>query len=121
MGPALALPISYNSQGEVIDLPVMNSIFPDVAPVFARNFAITDTYYISPPYSGLGIPGPDGLAIDIGPGGLTEVPLDIVDALADENRRAFEEMKAEEMMWKQSWGGEDEDRAQAKLRISYNS
>lgn len=120
-GPASAIPLSYESQEEVIDLPVLKSIFPDVAPVFTRSFAIIDNYYVSPPYSGLGIPGPDGLAMDLGPGGLTEVPQDIIDALSDENRQAFEEMKVEEMKWKQSWGGEDEDGARAILRISYNS
>ena len=103
------------------NLPAADSIFPEVAPVFTHNFAITDTYYVSPPYSGLGIPGPDGMATDIGPGRLTDVPQGVVDALPDENRQAFEAMKVEEIRWKRSWGGEDEDRARAKLRISYNS
>ena len=119
--PASSVPLLYNQHEESVNRSAVDSIFPDVEPVFTRNFAITDTYYISPPYSGLGIPGPDGQAMDVEPGGLSDVPQEIVDALPDENRRAFEEMKAAEMKWKGSWGGEDEDSARAKLRISYNS
>lgn len=120
-GPASSIPLSYDQRRESVNLPAVDSMFPDVAPVFTHNFAISDTYYVSPLYSGLGIPGPDGPAMDVGPGGLTEVPQDIVAALPDENRQAFEEMKLEEIKWKLSWGGEDEDRARAKLRISYNT
>ena len=120
-GPASLVPLSYNQREAPDNLPVTDSIFPDIAPVFTRNYAITDTYYVNPPYSGLGIPGPDGPAIDLGPGGLTDVAQDIVDILPDTTRQAFEEMKIVERAWKQSWGGEDEDQARAKLRISYNS
>ena len=119
--PASSVPLLYSHHEEPVHRSSADSMFPDVDAVFSRNFAITDTYYVSPPYSGLGIPGPDGLAMDVGPGGLSDVAQEIVDALPDENRQAFEEMKTAEIKWKRSWGGEDEDSARAKLRISYNS
>ena len=120
-GPASSTPLPYNQREITHDVPVINSIFPDIAPVFIRNYTITDTYYVNPPYSGLGIPGPDGQTMDVGPCGLTDVPQNVIDNLPDQNRQAYEEMMTEEVIWKQSWGGQDDDQARAKLRISYNS
>lgn len=97
------------------------TIFPDIAPMFTRNFMISDTCLATPPLSGLGIPGPDGEVLDIGPGGLVDVPEHILSELPEPCRQAFTLARAEEMKWKGSWGTEDEDGARAKLRISYNT
>ena len=97
------------------------TIFPDVAPVFARNFLVTDTYFLGAPLSSLGFPGPDGEIFDIGPGGLTQVPENVVAELPDGCRRAFDDARAEEAKWKATWGLEDDDGARAQLRISYNT
>lgn len=98
-----------------------DSIFPDIAPMFSRKFMISDTYLVTPPLSGLGIPGPDGEMLDIGPGGLADVPDQLLSELPEPCRHAFDLARAEEMKWKGSWGTEDEDGARAKLRISYNT
>lgn len=104
-----------------VEMPGSDSVFPDIAPVYIRNYMIADTYYVSPPVSGLGIPGPDEEVLDIGPPGLSNVPDDVAAELPKECRRAFEEIQMEELKWKHGWGGEVKDRARAKLRISYNS
>lgn len=97
------------------------SIFSDIAPIFHRNFMIADTYLATPPLSGLGIPGPDGEVLDIGTGGLGDIPDHILTELPESCRQAFNLARAEEMKWKGSWGTEEEDGARAKLRISYNT
>lgn len=97
------------------------SIFSDIAPMFTRNFMISDTYLATPPLSGLGIPGPDGEVLDIGPSGLGDVSDHILAELPEPCRQAFNVARAEEMKWKASWGTEDEDGARARLRISYNT
>lgn len=97
------------------------SIFSDLVPMFTRNFMIADTYLATPPLSGLGIPGPDGEVLDIGTGGLGDVPDHVLTELPESCRQAFNWARAEEMKWKGSWGTEDKDGARAKLRISYNT
>ena len=97
------------------------SIFPDVAPLYTRNFMITDTNYVSPPISGLGVPGPDGEDYDIGAQGLPRVPDSVLAKLPSECREAFMEAKAEEAKWKSGWGAEADGNARAYLHISYNT
>lgn len=106
---------------ETDDMLSAETIFPDVAPIFARNFLVTDTHFLGPPLPGLGVPGPDGEIFDIGPGGLTQVPENVVAELPDGCRRAFDEARAEEAKWKATWSREDVDGARAQLRISYNT
>ena len=98
-----------------------STIFPELAPIFTRNFMISDTYYVAPPISGLGIPGPDGDVLDLDPVGLTAVPDQVVAELPDDCLRAFEETRAEGRQWKGRWGVEAADHARAQLRISYSS
>ena len=97
-----------------------DTIFPDILPVFKRNFMISDTYYTTPTSSTLGYPGPDEEVLDVGPGGLTQVPEDVLVELPDSCRQSFNEARAAERKWKRSWGTENDDRARAKLRITYN-
>ena len=96
------------------------TIFPDLAPGIARNFMVTDTYYEGPPMSGVGIPGPDGDLVDVGPLGLVDVAEEVLAELPEECMVAFLEARAAEMEWKQKWRAEDEDHARAELKISYS-
>lgn len=107
-----------DAEGDVVSL--VETIFPPVAPVLARNFVITDTYYLSPPQSGLGIPGPDEGVFDIDPKGLAHAPDDVVAELPDRCRLAFDEARAEEATWKATWNRESLGRAKANVHISYN-
>ena len=98
-----------------------NTIFPDIPPVFTRNFMISDTYYETPPASVLGYPGPDEEVLDVGPGELTRVPERLLTELPEDCRRAFVEAKAVEKAWKERWGTDTDDGARAQLRITYNT
>lgn len=96
------------------------TIFPKLAPGIARNFMVTDTSYEGPPISGMGIPGPDGDLMDIGPLGLADVTEEVFAALPEECMAAFLEVRAVETEWKQKWRAEQEDHARAELKISYS-
>lgn len=113
-----------DGEGDVISPPDMifpqDTIFPSVPPALARNFFITDTYYLSPPRSGLGIPGPDEAVLDIDPEGLTHVREEVIAELPEDCRRAFDEARSQEAKWKATWDQERIGQAKAELRISYN-
>ncbi len=96
------------------------ALFPDIPPVFTRNFMITDTYYVTPVSSTLGYPGPDEHIVDVGPGGLTHISEHVLAALPEDCRQYFLKARSEERVWKESWAGENDDSARAKLRITYN-
>lgn len=81
---------------------------------------ITDTYYSTPSSSVLGYPGPDEDVIDVGPGGLTHIPEDVLAALPEDCRHSLIKARSMEMAWKESWSNENDDSARAKLRITYN-
>ena len=98
----------------------VDSIFPDLKSVFIRNFMTADTYYSSPPIAGLGIPGPDGDVLDLGPRGLIDIPSHILKELPADCLQALNEARAEERKWKSSWSTESDDHARAHLRISYS-
>ena len=95
-----------------------DSIFPTLPSVFARNFMISDTYYTAPSNSALGYPGMDENVLDVGPGGLSHITEDVLAALPEDCRQAFNKARSEEELWKESWGDES---ARAKLRITYNT
>ncbi|KAL9106022.1 MAG: hypothetical protein Q9187_008616 [Circinaria calcarea] len=96
------------------------TIFPDLAPGITRNFAVTDTYYEGPPMSGMGIPGPDGDIMDVGPLGLADVTEEVLAELPEECMAAFLEARAAEIEWKAKWRAEQEEHARAQLKISYS-
>lgn len=101
--------------------PAADTIFPDIPPVYTRNFMIADTYYETPPASVLGYPGPDEEVLDVGPGELTRVPEHLLDELPEGCRQAFVEARAVEKAWKERWSTDKEDGARARLRITYNT
>ena len=100
---------------------VTDTIFPDIPPVFTRNFMISDTYYETPPASVLGYPGPDEEVLDVGPGELSGVREQLLADLPEDCRSAFIEARAVEKAWKARWSTEKEDGARAQLRITYNT
>lgn len=85
------------------------SIFAPVKPIYSRNYMIVDTAYETPPYSNLGVPGPDGDVYDMGFNGLSTISDDIKAELSPECLAAFEEALAKEMEWKNKWGTEGTD------------
>ncbi|KAF6225701.1 hypothetical protein HO133_009701 [Letharia lupina] len=95
--------------------PAANTIFPDIAPVFTRNFMISDTYFETPPASVLGYPGPDEETE------LTRLPEHLLAELPEGCRQAFVEARAVEKAWKERWGTDKDDGARAQLRITYNT
>jgi chromatin structure-remodeling complex protein RSC7 len=95
------------------------SIFSSIPPVVSRNFLVTDTYYQSPPISNLGIPGPDGDMLDVGPNGLPHVTEDVMADLPPECLQALVEAKAKEAEWKATWKTETEDGARGRLNIRF--
>lgn len=76
---------------------------------------------MSPPISGLGVPGPDGESYDIGAQGLPQVNDAVLAGLSPECREALLHAKAEEAKWKAAWGAEADGDARAHLHISYNT
>lgn len=98
-----------------------HTIFHDIPAVFTRNFMITDTYYTTPSASVLGYPGPDADLLDVGPGGLTQMPEHAGADLPEDCRLSFDQAKMKEREWKESWATEHSDGARAWLDITYNS
>ena len=71
------------------------------------HYLIADTLLQNPPYSNLGIPGPDGAHMDIGFNGVSSIPKELRDELPEECRRALESVVRKEEAWKESWGDEE--------------
>lgn len=101
--------------------PGGETIFPEVGSVISRNFMVADIYYVSPPVSGLGYPGPEEDVSDVGSGGLLQVPQCIRAELPAQCKQAFDENRVTAMIWKAQWGAEEADQARGQLRISYNT
>ncbi|KZF19669.1 hypothetical protein L228DRAFT_270991 [Xylona heveae TC161] len=96
-----------------------HSIFTPVSPVHSRNYLITDTYFESPPISGLGLPGPDGDCADLDPKSLLDVDEDVWRELPSDCLEAFMKARQEQLNWKTTWDTEHKDGARSKLRIHY--
>ncbi len=97
-----------------------NSQFSAIPSIIQRNFVVADMYFASPPVTGIGLPGPDGDVLDVGPPGLAATAESVAAALPCECLRSLESLRHEAIKWKDSWQGEDQDGARAQLRISYN-
>ena len=92
----------------------------DVPDVVRQHYLVIDTYIQKPPFSGLGIPGPDGDFYDIGPNGIPEVDDEDLESMTPEAREAYLQIKQEEYEWKNTWQSESIDGARAKLKIPFN-
>jgi len=95
------------------------TMFFDVPKVVSRNFLVTDTTYETPPFAGLGIPGPDGDSRDVGPNGLPDIDEETLALLPPECRTALVEAKKKEAEWKTNWSSEKDDGARGHLEIRY--
>ncbi|KAI9832876.1 MAG: hypothetical protein M1819_003906 [Sarea resinae] len=92
------------------------TIFAPVAPIYTRSLMIADTYFKTPPLSGLGIPGPDRDEYDLGFKGLSDVSDEIANELPAECKKGFQRARNEELKWKESWRTEEEAGARGKIR-----
>ncbi|KAI9704346.1 MAG: hypothetical protein M1836_007208 [Candelina mexicana] len=110
--------LTESSNAQFEGLP-QDTIFTPVAPIYTRNFMVTDTYFITPPISGLGVPGTDADSVDVGLKGLVEAADEVLTDLPIECRRAFQDAKAQEWEWKHGWSAEADQAARGKLRIGY--
>ena len=91
----------------------------DVPHVVRRNFLVVDKVFQNPPFSGLGIPGPDGDFCDVGPNGLPELDDEDLQRMEPESRQAFLKAKQSESEWKNQWQSEQIDGKRAKLKIAF--
>lgn len=91
----------------------------DVPPLVRKHFLVVDTYVQKPPYSGLGIPGPDGDFLDVGPNGLPDLEEEDIQTLPPEAQEAFRRAKIDEEWWRDQFHSETVDGARAKLKIGF--
>ncbi|KAF2747997.1 nuclear localization protein-like protein NPL6 [Sporormia fimetaria CBS 119925] len=91
----------------------------DVPETVRRKYLVVDTYIQAPPFSGLGVPGPDGDFYDIGPNGLPDVDDEDLARMSEETRGAFVRAKQAESDWKNQWQSEAQDGARAKIKIGF--
>ncbi|GFF29551.1 chromatin structure-remodeling complex subunit rsc7 [Aspergillus udagawae] len=91
------------------------SILSTIPPALSRRFAIQDTIFETPPYSNMGVPGPDGDVHDLGSNGLIStadslhpefVGPEILAELPPECKEALVEAAAREWEWKSKWRSE---------------
>ncbi|CAP91329.1 Pc13g02600 [Penicillium rubens Wisconsin 54-1255] len=89
---------------------------------------IQDIVYESPPYSNMGIPGPDGDVHDIGPNGLVSVANpehpefmtpEILELLPPGCKEALVDAAAQEVEWKSKWTSETKDGERTQPTKSY--
>ncbi|KAL8758773.1 MAG: hypothetical protein Q9199_001248 [Rusavskia elegans] len=99
----------------------IDSRFSEVPAILKRNFLVSDTYYVNPPVSDVGNPGPDGDVLDLGPRGLVTTSGSVAAAMPVDCLRALHSARGEAMEWKKAWAGEDRDGARAPVRITYNT
>ncbi|KAL8996280.1 MAG: hypothetical protein Q9169_004166 [Polycauliona sp. 2 TL-2023] len=99
----------------------IDSQFSRVSPILKRNFLVSDTYYVHPPISHVGNPGPDGDVLDIGPPGLLTTSGSVAAPMPVDCLKFLQSARSEAMEWKKIWAGEDRDGARAQLRITYNT
>ena len=94
------------------------TIFAAIPSALTRRFAISDTYYESPQYSNMGLPGPDGDVQDIGGNGLISAanPMypefmspEILAELPPECKDALAQAATAEWEWKTKWHRETVD------------
>ena len=97
-----------------------DSRLPEVPALLKRNFLVSDTYYVHPPMSEVGYPGPDGDILDIGPPGPLATLESVAATIPVECLRSLQLARSKAMEWKKTWAGEGSDGARAQLRITYN-
>ncbi|KAL4933649.1 chromatin structure-remodeling complex subunit RSC7 [Aspergillus undulatus] len=104
------------------------TIFSSIPATLSRRFAVLDVHTESPPFSNMGVPGPDGDVHDLGANGLISVANpkypefvnpEILDELPPECKEALIEAASHEWEWKSKWCSEVDDGARVAPRKSY--
>ncbi|KAF7159798.1 hypothetical protein CNMCM5623_005187 [Aspergillus felis] len=104
------------------------AILSTIPPALSRRFAIHDTVFETPPYSNMGVPGPDGDVHDLGSNGLIStadslhpefVGPEILAELPPECKEALVEAAAREWEWKSKWRSEAIDGQRTTALKSY--
>jgi chromatin structure-remodeling complex protein RSC7 len=105
-----------------------STIFPPVPAHIANNYLVQDIVYESPPYSNMGIPGPDGDLRNLQPNGIVStanpthpefMTPEIIALLPPECKEALIEAAAREVEWKSKWSTEANDGARAQPTKSF--
>jgi chromatin structure-remodeling complex protein RSC7 len=91
----------------------------EVPPLVRQKYLIVDSLFQQPPFAGLGLPGPDGNFIDVGPNGLPELDDEDLQNMKPEEREAFAFAKSEEAEWQGQWQGEITDGARKRPKIGF--
>jgi chromatin structure-remodeling complex protein RSC7 len=91
----------------------------DVPPLVRKHYLVVDMYVQKPPYSSLGIPGPDADFLDVGANGLPDLEDEGIQAMAPEERQAFVQAKQDESWWKDQFHSESVDGARPKIKIGF--
>lgn len=110
------------------DNQTQKTIFPPVPPHISDRYLVTDMVYESPPYSNMGIPGPDGDLRNMNPNGLASIANpnhpefmtpEILALLPDDCKDALINAAAREIQWKSKWSTEAQDGMRAQPSKSY--
>lgn len=105
-----------------------STIFPPVPASVSNRYVVQDIIYQSPPYSNMGIPGPDGDLRTMNPNGITSLvnsphpefmTPEIIALLPEDCKKAFDEAVQRELEWKKQWSTEAEDGARSRPLKSY--
>ncbi|KAJ5477129.1 Chromatin structure-remodeling complex subunit rsc7 [Penicillium diatomitis] len=102
--------------------------FPPAPSHISNRYVVADTIYESPPYSNMGLPGPDGDLMNPSPNGLASIAQpkhsefmtpEIIDLLPPDCKEAFIDAAAREIHWKSKWGSEAESKLRTQPSKSY--
>lgn len=104
------------------------SIFHPVPASLSNRYVVQDIVYESPPWSNMGIPGPDGDLRNRNPNGLVSIANpahpefmspEILALLPEECKEALLEAATKEVEWKSKWSTESENGARSQPLKSY--
>lgn len=104
------------------------SIFPPVPAHISNRYVVQDIVFESPPYSNMGVPGPDGDLRNLQPNGLVSIANpshpefmspDIIALLPDECKEAILDAATREVEWKTKWSTEATDSQRSLPSKSY--
>lgn len=104
------------------------SIFRSVPAHISDRYVVQDVIYESPPYSNMGLPGPDGDLRNLHPNGLASIAdpthpefmsPEIIALLPEDAKEALIDSAAREVEWKSRWSNETTDGARSRPLKSY--
>ncbi|KAJ5973807.1 Chromatin-remodelling complex RSC SWI/SNF subunit Rsc7/Swp82 [Penicillium waksmanii] len=103
-------------------------VFPPVPAHISNRYVVQDIIFESPPYSNMGVPGPDGDLRNLQPNGLVSIANpshpefmspDIIALLPDDCKEALLDSATREVEWKMKWTTETTDTQRAVPSKSY--